>query len=110
MIALSWMYCKLETMEMEQGTMSNDLAIYLSKQLLWHALLIAAPVIIAALICGLFISIIQVVTQIQDSTLSIVPKILVVVLMLMLCGEWMLHSLIEFAQSIFLNIPRMVTP
>jgi len=88
--------------------MSNDLAIYLSKQLLWHALLIAAPIIIVALITGLLISILQVVTQIQDSTLSFVPKILAVVLMLMLCGEWMLHSLIEFAQNIFFSIPGMV--
>lgn len=90
--------------------MSNDLAIYLCKQLLWHALLIAAPIILVALITGLFISILQVVTQIQDSTLSFVPKILAVVLMLMLCGEWMLHSLIEFAQGIFISIPGMVKP
>lgn len=89
--------------------MSNDLAIYLSKQLLWQALLIAAPIILVALIAGLIISILQVVTQIQDSTLSFVPKILAVVLMLMLCGEWMLHSLIEFAQNIFLSIPGMVS-
>ncbi|MDI1352656.1 MAG: flagellar biosynthesis protein FliQ [bacterium] len=88
--------------------MTNDLAIYLSKQLLWHALFIAAPIILTALISGLLISILQVATQIQDSTLSFVPKILAVVLMLMFCGEWMLHSLIEFAQNIFLNIPRLV--
>lgn len=91
-------------------TMSNDLAIYLSKQLLWHALLIAAPIILVSLITGLIISIVQTVTQIQDSTLSFVPKILAVVLMLMLCGEWMLHSLMEFAQGILLNIPRTVRP
>ncbi|MDR3443396.1 MAG: flagellar biosynthesis protein FliQ [Legionella sp.] len=88
--------------------MSNDLAIYLSKQLLWHALLIAAPVILVALISGLLISILQVVTQIQDSSLSFVPKILAVVLMLMLCGGWMLHSLVEFAQTIILNIPEAI--
>lgn len=89
--------------------MSNDLAIYLSKQLLWHALLISAPIILVALVCGIIISIVQVVTQIQDSTLSFVPKILAVVLMLMLCGEWMLHSLIEFSQHIFLSIPGVFT-
>jgi flagellar biosynthetic protein FliQ len=89
--------------------MSNDLAIYLSKQLLWHALLISAPIILVALITGLLISVLQVITQIQDSTLSFVPKILAVVLMLMLCGEWMLHSLIEFAQSIIINIPRTIS-
>lgn len=90
--------------------MSNDLAIYLSKQLLWHALLISAPIILVALISGLLISIFQVVTQIQDSTLSFVPKVLAVVLMLMLCGEWMLHSLVEFSQNIFLSIPGVVKP
>lgn len=89
--------------------MSNDLAIYLSKQLLWHALLISAPIILVALVCGIIISVVQVVTQIQDSTLSFVPKILAVVLMLMLCGEWMLHSLIEFSQHIFLSIPGVIT-
>lgn len=88
--------------------MSNDQAIYLSKQLLWHALLISAPIIIVALLCGLVISVAQVVTQIQDSTLSFVPKILAVVLMLMLCGEWMLHSLIEFSQQLFLSIPGVI--
>ncbi|KTD35315.1 flagellar biosynthetic protein FliQ [Legionella moravica] len=88
--------------------MSNDLAIYLSKQLLWHTLLIAAPIIFVALISGLIISILQVVTQIQDSTLSFIPKILAVVLMLMLCGEWMLHTLIEFAQGIFISIPGII--
>lgn len=88
--------------------MSNDLALFLSKQLLWHALLIAAPIVLVALISGLLVSILQVVTQIQDSTLSFVPKILAVVLMLMLCGGWMLHSLVEFAQTIFLNIPEAI--
>ena len=88
--------------------MSDDLAIYLSKQLLWNALLISAPVIMVALICGLLVSILQVVTQIQDSTLSVVPKILAVTLMLMLCGEWMLHSLVDFARQIILNIPKVL--
>lgn len=88
--------------------MSNDFAIYLSKQVLWHAILVAAPVIIVALLSGLIISVLQVITQIQDSTLSFVPKILAVVLMLMLCSNWMMHTLIEFSQNIFLNIPRVI--
>ena len=88
--------------------MSNDLALYLSKQLLWQALKISSPVILTAMICGLLVSILQVITQIQDSTISFVPKILAVILMLMLCGEWMLHSLIDFAQTIIHNIPENV--
>lgn len=88
--------------------MSDDFAIYLSRQLLWNALTISAPVIIAILLCGLIISILQVVTQIQDSTLSTAPKILAVVCMLMLCGQWMLHALIDFSKNIFMNIPMVL--
>ncbi len=86
--------------------MTNDLAIYLSRQLLWHALTISFPVILAALISGLLVSILQVVTQIQDSTLSVAPKILAVLLMLMLCGGWMLHSMVDFSRSIIVGIPE----
>jgi flagellar biosynthetic protein FliQ len=88
--------------------MSNDLAIYLSRQLLWHALLIASPIIIVAVISGLVISILQVITQIQDSSLNFVPKILAVILMLMLCSNWMMHSLIDFSTNLFLSIPKVV--
>jgi len=102
------MYSKLETNG--KWMMSNDLAIYLSKQLLWHALLVAAPIVLVALITGLIVSILQVVTQIQDSTLSFVPKVLAVVVTLMVCGGWMLHSLVEYAQALFLSIPETVKP
>ena len=86
--------------------MSNDLALYLSKQLLWNALLISSPVILAALLCGLIVSILQVVTQIQDSTISVAPKILTVILMLMLCGGWMLHLMVDFARQTIIHIPE----
>lgn len=88
--------------------MSNDLAIYLSKQLLWHALLISSPVVLAALFIGLVISVLQVVTQIQDSTLSFVPKLLALTLMLMLCSGWMLHTLIDFTKNLIQNIPAVL--
>ncbi|MBA2655966.1 MAG: flagellar biosynthesis protein FliQ [Tatlockia sp.] len=85
--------------------MSNDLAIYLSKQLLWHALLISSPVVLVAMVCGLIVSVMQVVTQIQDSSLSFVPKILSVTLTLAVCSQWMLHTLIDFAKNMIQNIP-----
>lgn len=90
--------------------MSNDLALFLSRQLLLQAMLISAPVVLVALVSGLIISVLQVVTQIQDSALSFVPKLLAVVLILMLCGEWMLHALVEYAQNLFLSIPGAVHP
>lgn len=88
--------------------MTSDLAIYLSKSMLWNALLISAPVIITALLVGLVVSLLQVVTQIQDSTLSFAPKILAVIIMLMIAGEWMLHSLMQFTRNIITHIPGML--
>ena len=79
--------------------MTSDLAVLLSRNLLWNALFISSPVIACALLVGLIVSILQVVTQIQDSTLSFVPKILAVILMLMLSGEWMLHALMQYAST-----------
>lgn len=86
--------------------MSSDMAIYLSKQLLWQAVLISSPLVLIALFCGLITSILQVVTQIQDSIISFVPKLVVVVLALLFCGSWMLHSLVDFTQNLIVNIPE----
>ena len=88
--------------------MSGDLAIYFSKQMLLQAIMVSAPVIAVTLICGLLISILQAVTQIQDSTLSFVPKLLAAVLMLMFCGGWMLHHLTEYTQDIISSIPEVL--
>ncbi len=86
--------------------MTTDFALYLSKQLLWKALTVSFPVIFAAVLCGLIVSILQAVTQIQDSTLNTIPKILVVLMMLMVCGGWMLHSMVDFSRGIILGIPE----
>lgn len=85
---------------------SGDFAIYLSRQMLWEAILVSAPVIATAMICGLIVSILQAVTQIQDSTLSVVPKLLAAIFMLMLCSGWMLHSISDYAQNLITHIPE----
>lgn len=88
--------------------MTNDLALYMSRQLLSTAMLISAPVVLIALITGLVLSILQVVTQLQDSTLNFVPKLLAVILVLMFASGWMLQTLIEYTQGVFTRIPEMV--
>ena len=88
--------------------MDNDLALHLSKQLLWQAVLIPAPVIGLALLCGFIISLLQAVTQLQDASLTAVPKILVVLLMLMLCGGWMLNHLVSFSRNTLSNRPLVL--
>ena len=67
------------------------------------AVKVAGPFLIATLIVGLLISILQVVTQVQEMTLTFVPKLLVVGLVCLLLGSWMLTVMVEFAQRMFEN-------
>lgn len=68
------------------------------------ALQLAMPIMIVTLVVGISISIFQVVTQIQEMTLTFVPKILMVVVTLAMLGHWMLMLLIDFAKSMFTSI------
>jgi flagellar biosynthetic protein FliQ len=72
-------------------------------------LLISAPVLGAALLVGLLISILQATTQIQEMTLVFVPKIVVVLLVVVIFGPWMLNILTDFTQSLYTSIPQLLT-
>lgn len=76
-------------------------------QLLWNTLVVAAPVLGAALLVGLAISVLQVATQLQEMTLSYVPKMLATVLMLIALGPWMIHRITQFAISMIRLIPQL---
>jgi flagellar biosynthetic protein FliQ len=75
--------------------------------MLWTAMAIGGPVLLATLGVGLLISILQVATQVQEITLSYVPKMLVAVFVLIALGPWMLAQLTEFARSLYLLIPSL---
>lgn len=85
--------------------MSSDFALALSTEMLWTAILIAAPVLGLSMLVGLLISIFQVVTQIQEMSLTFVPKILTVAITLIVFGPWMLGKLLQFASTVIGNIP-----
>lgn len=87
--------------------MTQELVIALSKNALWTTLLVAAPILIFALVTGLAIGIFQAVTQIQELTLTFVPKILVVILALVLFLPWMLNTLITFTLNVLGLIPTV---
>lgn len=78
--------------------MDADIAMQLLEQTLLTAAKIAAPILIAALVVGVIISILQVATQVQEATLTFVPKLVVVVLLLLLMGAWMMATLVAFAR------------
>lgn len=84
-----------------------DEAVELMRQLLWNSFVVAAPVLGAALAVGLLISVLQVATQLQEMTLSYVPKLIVAGLMLMALGPWMLGRVTQFAIQTFKMIPAL---
>jgi flagellar biosynthetic protein FliQ len=88
--------------------MGADRALSLLDQMLWTAFTVAGPILIAILIVGVLISILQVATQIQEMTLTFVPKLLVAGFLLIFLGSWMVGKITQFAQSLFLAIPSLV--
>ncbi|WP_256702037.1 flagellar biosynthetic protein FliQ [Burkholderia sp. SRS-W-2-2016] len=76
-------------------------------QLFWNSFLIAGPVLIATLVVGLLVSVFQVVTQLQEMSLSYVPKLAVAVVVTIALAPWMLARLTGFAASLFKSIPSL---
>ncbi len=81
--------------------MDSDLAIRLLMDMLLSAAKMSAPILLVTLVVGLLISIVQVVTQIQEMTLTFVPKLIVVVLVCLGLGGWMLSVAIELSKRMF---------
>jgi flagellar biosynthesis protein FliQ len=70
--------------------------------------MLAAPLLFIALITGLVIGMLQAATQINESTLSFIPKLLLLVLSLFAAGPWMLRVLIDFTRDLYASIPAMI--
>jgi flagellar biosynthesis protein FliQ len=87
------------------GDLTSDLALALSAEMLWTVLYVAGPVLGFSMLVGILISMFQVVTQIQETTLTFIPKILVVGLTLLVFGSWMLGLIVQFASTVIGNIP-----
>jgi flagellar biosynthesis protein FliQ len=72
------------------------------------SLLLAAPLLLVALITGLIISLFQAATQINEMTLSFIPKLLAVFATLVIAGPWMLATLLDYMRNLFSSIPQLV--
>ncbi|HAT09816.1 MAG TPA: flagellar biosynthetic protein FliQ [Planctomycetes bacterium] len=86
--------------------MLNDTIVDLLRQMLWISLLLAGPVLLTALVVGLVIGLLQAVTSIQEQTLTFVPKIVALALVLALLGGWMLRMLISYSAEMLGNLPK----
>ncbi|AMO68911.1 MULTISPECIES: flagellar biosynthesis protein FliQ [Zhongshania] len=88
--------------------MNADTVIELGRQAMNVTVLLAAPLLLSALAAGLMIGMFQAATQIQDMTLSFIPKLVVLVVVLGIAGPWMLRQLIDYTTQLFEMIPSLV--
>lgn len=87
--------------------MEADRLLHLMKSMLWQSMIVSGPILAAALAAGLLISVLQVATQLQEMTLSYVPKLFVSALVLLVLGPWMLHRMAQFAVAMIALIPEL---
>lgn len=85
--------------------MSPDMVISFGQKALEMALMLSAPVLIATFLVGLVISILQSATQIQEMTLSYIPKIIAAYVTVLILGAWMLGKLLDYTKELIINIP-----
>lgn len=86
--------------------MSIEFITSLGREALLITLIISAPLLGFALLTGVLISLFQAVTQIQEMTLTFVPKIVVILLTMIVFGPWILRILINFSIALFMNLPN----
>ncbi|MDH7497870.1 MAG: flagellar biosynthesis protein FliQ [Syntrophomonadaceae bacterium] len=89
--------------------MYADAALAIARETMYTILLLSAPILGGSLLIGLLVSILQATTQIQEQTLTFVPKIVVVLLVVVIFGPWMLNVLVGFTHNLLVDIPRLVT-
>ncbi|CAM3099582.1 Flagellar biosynthetic protein FliQ [Arthrobacter ulcerisalmonis] len=88
--------------------MNTNAVLDICLQALLVAAKLSAPVLVTALVVGLAISLVQSVTQLQEATLSFVPKAVAVAVALVICGHWMISEMVTFTHEIFERIPALL--
>lgn len=88
--------------------MSPETLVTIGQQALQITLLVASPLLLAALLTGLLVSIFQTATSIHEMTLTFIPKLIVVFIVLIFAGPWMVDTLARYMQDMFSNIPQLI--
>ncbi|GJL73901.1 flagellar biosynthesis protein FliQ [Nitrosomonas sp.] len=89
--------------------MSPENAMTIGRQALEITFMLSAPLLLAALVTGLIVSIFQAATQINEMTLSFIPKLLVMFLVMVIAGPWMLSVMMDYMQQLFSGIPWLAS-
>jgi flagellar biosynthetic protein FliQ len=88
--------------------MTEDMVLQVGEDALLLIVYLAAPLLLSALFVGLLVGVLQAVTQIQEQTLSFIPKLMALVLALILMGPWLLQLWITFTQELYMQIPSLI--
>lgn len=88
--------------------MTPETVITIGQQAIEMTLMLSAPLLLSALVIGLVVSIFQAATQINEMTLSFIPKLLGIFMALILTGPWIVNTMVDYIQRLFGNIPWMV--
>ena len=88
--------------------MNSEAVLSISQKALEVAIMVSAPLLLTALVIGLVVSILQAATQINEATLSFIPKLLGVFAATVIAGPWMVQVLVEYMQRMFTSIPHVI--
>ncbi|MEO8945415.1 MAG: flagellar biosynthesis protein FliQ [Gemmatimonadaceae bacterium] len=89
--------------------MSHALVVDLARNMIMTAALIASPMLVVALAVGLLVSIVQAVTQIQEQTLSFVPKLVAVAVTFIIALPWIIQLMVRYTSELFRSIPSLIS-
>lgn len=88
--------------------MTPEVAVDLFRDALWLTTLMVAVLVVPSLLIGLIVAMFQAATQINEQTLSFLPRLLVMLLTLIVAGPWMVQQLMEYTQNLIMNIPQLI--
>jgi flagellar biosynthetic protein FliQ len=87
--------------------MDQDTVINLASQAMSLAFKVAGPLLLGAMVVGLLVSIFQAVTQIQEQSLTLIPKIAIIAVIVVLLGPWMLDQMVAYTTNLYSSIPTL---
>jgi flagellar biosynthesis protein FliQ len=87
--------------------MDQDTVINLASQAMSLAFKVAGPMLLGAMVVGLLVSIFQAVTQIQEQSLTLIPKIAIIAVIVVLLGPWMLDQMVAYTTNLYSSIPAL---
>jgi len=88
--------------------MTEDMVISLGRDAIMTTVILSAPLLISALVVGLIVSVIQAVTQVNEATLTFIPKMITIVIVMLVLAPWMTQMITSYTTELFTSVPNYV--